>query len=1250
MRSQHFTHILAGAAIALLLPQLFSCTLKEKETLSNETFLNSFRAEIAEDYVPEGLKSTVDISAGTTTFVNNDAVFVTDGTNEATYTTTGGASGTATFTKASGDVPSSFKTATVFFPASMKESREGNVLTLNLDWATQDCLGATELSNLPMYGRFNSDGTTCRFYNLCTILKISAKDGSATPDSGLQSVVFTSHEVGVTGTATFSEGKLVIASDAGKTITLNHNSALGSPSPSVWYLKVPAQTYTGGFELKMTFSSGKTYTYSTNKTVILQPGYISAMEAFACKYFSGGSGSAANPYRIATSDDVKELTDRIAQRNAYKDSSITDLFRNKHYVMTNNINMGNAYIGVIGTETSQYFTGTFDGQGYTLSNVNISRPSYDRCALFGCLDGGTIRRLKVSNAYVPSGRSGNYSAILAARAINGALIEDCTVENSNVLSSGTAVGVLAGELDASVIRNCTVSGIEVTGTNPGSHLYGVGGLVGAIKGSSPSSLSNCSCLDATVTLTSDNHCGGIVGYCPYQSYSTIEGCTFSGVVTSTGGNTIGGIIGDIGGNIIVRDCHVVPKSNGDPSSVIGYTGQNYAGGIVGYVSARDVNAREAEVSSCSFTGVVEVKNMRAGGIVANSEVPITIKNCTVENAEISGYQQVGGIVARTTANAHISGCKVLSSTITASGQYGVGGIVGYMRDGGGEVSDCYTENTDVESTSTDSNDAGAGGIVGEIRYPGTNPDRILRCYTTGGSVTANNNRVGGIIGVINGQSLVDACWSDENVSSASSSYGGHDGGIVGAIASGTSNVLVINCSYLGGTVEDGGINNGGVAGIVGSMYNPIGDGSLLTGYVVNCYAKPTALSTNQYAAGGIVGYLTRNTVDNCFSPMPETAVTISYAGESKYLGSKGGVIGLMRRGGRVVNCYGSFQGSYSRDTETDKATIQEDTWKITTLSDAKMKASSASVTIPSTGTTAASLTDALNQGVSYYNNGGDGVAHHGTLPHGVRAVAWVKSSSTGAGQGYPVLTCSPLCDADPESYARAVTYDDLNLTIFFPAKSDFNGKLVILLPGGTYNTLRSASGDEGEGWASYYNDLGIACGVLRYTLPGGNSALPIADVENAIKYVRDHSAALHVNSIGLHGFGAGGHLASTIATHYTAATRPDFQILFYPLITMGSGTEATAKTNFLGTSPSDEMVALYSNASQVTSDTPPAFVMYYASETTVSPASNGAAYVTALGAKATAKVFSGSTHGWNNSDKLNNKTVRQHLSDWLENL
>ena len=150
-------------------------------------------------------------------------------------------------------------------------------------------------------------------------------------------------------------------------------------------------------------------------------------------------------------------------------------------------------------------------------------------------------------------------------------------------------------------------------------------------------------------------------------------------------------------------------------------------------------------------------------------------------------------------------------------------------------------------------------------------------------------------------------------------------------------------------------------------------------------------------------------------------------------------------------------------------------------------------------------------------------------------------------------------------YASSDGNDKAELTVYLPDEKKATGRAVVCCPGGGYANL--AMDHEGHQWAAFFNNQGIALIVLKYRMPHGNRLIPISDAEEAIKTVRRRASEWHINpeDVGIMGFSAGGHLASTIATHSTGDAAPNFQILFYPVITMDLGfTHRGSHDKFLG--------------------------------------------------------------------------------------
>lgn len=198
------------------------------------------------------------------------------------------------------------------------------------------------------------------------------------------------------------------------------------------------------------------------------------------------------------------------------------------------------------------------------------------------------------------------------------------------------------------------------------------------------------------------------------------------------------------------------------------------------------------------------------------------------------------------------------------------------------------------------------------------------------------------------------------------------------------------------------------------------------------------------------------------------------------------------------------------------------------------------------------------------------------------------------------------------------------LTIFAPEQP--NGTAVVVCPGGGYHHL--AINKEGFKIAEWLNTRGITAFVLKYRMPNDSistnkTIAPLQDAQRAMRYVRQNAKHwnLDENKIGVLGFSAGGHLASTLSTHYNdvvyeseyeVSARPDFSILVYPVISMKNGvTHQGSKMNLLGETPSNETVEFYSNETQITSETPKTILIHATDDKSV-PVENSLQYYLAL--------------------------------------
>ena len=196
--------------------------------------------------------------------------------------------------------------------------------------------------------------------------------------------------------------------------------------------------------------------------------------------------------------------------------------------------------------------------------------------------------------------------------------------------------------------------------------------------------------------------------------------------------------------------------------------------------------------------------------------------------------------------------------------------------------------------------------------------------------------------------------------------------------------------------------------------------------------------------------------------------------------------------------------------------------------------------------------------------------------------------------------------------------DKPSITIYLPQTQNPTGTAVVVCPGGGYQHL--AMDHEGKQIADWLNNLGVAAFVLKYRLgPRYHHPAMIDDVQRAIQMVRGRAKEFGVapDRIGVWGFSAGGHLASTAATHFAknkdgVSSRPDFAILAYPVITMKEPyVHKGSRTNLLGENPDPKLVEELSNELQVTPETPPTF-LFHTSDDPVVPVENSVYFYLAL--------------------------------------
>jgi acetyl esterase/lipase len=256
------------------------------------------------------------------------------------------------------------------------------------------------------------------------------------------------------------------------------------------------------------------------------------------------------------------------------------------------------------------------------------------------------------------------------------------------------------------------------------------------------------------------------------------------------------------------------------------------------------------------------------------------------------------------------------------------------------------------------------------------------------------------------------------------------------------------------------------------------------------------------------------------------------------------------------------------------------------------------------------------------------------------AVADHSLAAADSAAGKPVIILWP--GGAPGAHGTSEK-DVPTLTVHLPAPDKANGCAVVICPGGGYQHL--ASDYEGHDVAEWFNTFGVVGFVLRYRLaPDYHHPAPMLDVQRAIRTVRAKADEWKIDPhrVGVMGFSAGGHLASTAATHFDAghadaadpidrqSCRPDFAVLAYPVITMtGKFGHSGSKKNLIGENPDPQLAESLSNEKQVTSETPPTF-LFHTSEDTAVPVENSVRFYLALrkaGVPAEMHIYEKGRHG-----------------------
>jgi beta-lactam-binding protein with PASTA domain len=415
---------------------------------------------------------------------------------------------------------------------------------------------------------------------------------------------------------------------------------------------------------------------------IIAAAIIFSSSIYAASY-SGGSGTEADPYLIATPANLNTL-------------GATSGDWGKCFKLVANINMS-AYTGIqyniIGTSVSAPFTGTFDGDGYVIRNLSYSTPaSTNYIGMFGCTSYATIKNLGVENSRFST--QGQYVGGLIGIQSYGTII-NCHF-NGSVVSTYCAGGLI-GQQYYGIAENCYATGSIIAP----SASY-VGGLIGY---QSFGTAINC---HSTTSVTSRSYVGGLVGI---QSESTITDCYSTGNVSASGYNScVGGLIGEKNKGT-VTGCYSV----GSVSSTASSPYDSYAGGLIGHQYLGAVTECYS-IGSVSSTASSSSSDSYAGGLIGYNDCG-SIAECyslgSISSTASSSYCYAGGLIGKlqSCSSNLIKNCYSIG-TVTVTGSTTIGGFSGYYY-GLGTLSGCFWDVT-TSGMSNAFGSGSSGGVTGKI--------------------------------------------------------------------------------------------------------------------------------------------------------------------------------------------------------------------------------------------------------------------------------------------------------------------------------------------------------------------------------------------------------------------------------------------------------------------------------------------------------------------------------------------------------
>jgi hypothetical protein len=584
--------------------------------------------------------------------------------------------------------------------------------------------------------------------------------------------------------------------------------------------------------------------------------------------FSTYFGSAVDGFYLVNASNIEFLPGFIykttAQGAKFKLAEDIDLSTIKHYGITE----GEDYLAELSLKE---FKGTFDGNGKTLSNLNIDQSFNGDIGLFGRVIDANISNLNISNPTLKGYYNiGSLAGYANRTNIDNVDVTSLTITGDSTLANGK-MGGLIGHNTVSTSGTYTLQNSQVSGT-----INGFGSYIGGLVGHNEKIAISDSSANVAVTSTTGDNIGGLIGE---NSQANITGSSSTGLITATNRNSVGGLIGR-NSNSYILDSFATGK----------VIGTSYIGGLIGY------NTTSSTVNGSYATGDVEATGSYVGGLIGQNLSYSNIGNTSANYAtgNVTGTYYVGGLIGQnsnSTVNNSYTGIKTDGTITTKAGTVigtattgYVGGLIG--QNSSGNISNSIASGDVVsignyvggfvgQNSSSTISSSSASGDVNGLSYIGglighNTTNSAITSSSSSGNVIGTSQYIGGLVGY--NQSNITSSSAIGNVTGKNSSdvYQNYVGGLVGYNT--TSNITssyhttgkVMGLDYVGGLVGQN-------------------QGTSSPTYTINTSYASGEVEGRNYV-GGLVGYSYYNSV-----------ITNSYVeNESKVTGTRnvGGLVGM----------------------------------------------------------------------------------------------------------------------------------------------------------------------------------------------------------------------------------------------------------------------------------------------------------------------------------------------------------------------